>query len=194
MLRVNRPLQRDGVGSNWWKWIVGIAFVVLAASAATAVTRPASWKALISAQFPEGEWVDAETLSQWIGSRPPERLVILDVREPEEYAVSHLRGALSVDPSHPDVEGLSIPPASTVVVYCSIGYRSAAIVDDLKNAGVDEVYNLEGGLFEWANQGRAVYREEKPVHEVHPFNRWWGLLLKSELRGRPPAYDRRAGE
>ena len=90
--------------------------------------------------------------------------------------------AQSVDPGNPDVEELSIPTDATVVVYCSIGYRSAAIVDQLKDAGVDDVYNLEGGLFEWANRDRPVYRGDERVREVHPFNRWWGMLLKRERR------------
>jgi rhodanese-related sulfurtransferase len=70
----------------------------------------------------------------------------------------------------------------TVVVYCSIGYRSAAIVDQLQDAGIGEVYNLEGGLFEWANRDRPIYRGQERVHEVHPLNRWWGMLLKRDRR------------
>jgi 3-mercaptopyruvate sulfurtransferase SseA len=68
------------------------------------------------------------------------------------------------------------------VAYCSIGYRSAAIIEDLERAGIQNVYNLEGGLFDWANQGRPIYRGEERVEEVHPFNRLWGLLLRSDRR------------
>lgn len=164
-----------------WQWAIGLSLVLVAFVAIT-VTQPRSWKPLISAQFPSGAWVDGETLSDWMESAAPQDLVLLDVRTPEEYAVSHLRRAQSVHPSNPDVEALSIPADATVVVYCSIGYRSAAIIDDLKDAGIEDVYNLEGGLFEWANRDRPVYRGDERVREVHPFNRWWGVLLKREHR------------
>jgi rhodanese-related sulfurtransferase len=137
---------------------------------------------LISAQFPGGEWVDGETLSDWMEGSSRRNLVLLDVRTPEEYAVSHLRGAQSVDPSNPDVEGLSIPADATVVVYCSIGYRSASIIEELEHAEIDDVYNLEGGLFDWANRDRPIYRGDERVRVVHPFNGWWGMLLKRDRR------------
>jgi len=52
----------------------------------------------------------------------------------------------------------------------------------LKRAGIDNIYNLEGGLFEWANEDRPIYRGTDRVHEVHPFNGVWGLLLRSDRR------------
>jgi rhodanese-related sulfurtransferase len=111
-----------------------------------------------------------------------EELVLLDVRSPEEQKVSQLRGAQRVDAEQPDLDSLAIPEDAKVVVYCSIGYRSAALMGALKRAGVEHVYNLEGGLFDWANQGRPIYRGEERVDEVHPFNRIWGLLLSPDLR------------
>jgi 3-mercaptopyruvate sulfurtransferase SseA len=52
----------------------------------------------------------------------------------------------------------------------------------LEQAGIADVYNLEGGLFQWANEGRPIVRGSEQVHEVHPFNRIWGLLLRKDLR------------
>ena len=112
----------------------------------------------------------------------PNGLVLIDVRSPEEQALSQLRGAQALDPSNPDIAALAIPEDAKVVVYCSIGYRSAAIVEDLERAGAQNVYNLEGGLFDWANQGRPIYRGEARVLEVHPYNGLWGLLLKKDRR------------
>ena len=112
----------------------------------------------------------------------PNGLVLIDVRSPEEQALSQLRGAQALDPSNPDIAALAIPEDAKVVVYCSIGYRSAAIVRDLERAGAQNVYNLEGGLFDWANQGRPIYRGEARVLEVHPYNGLWGLLLREDRR------------
>jgi len=165
-------------------WFIAIV-LGLTMSFALVMRNAGAWKALISARFPGIEWVDSETLSQWIDNSPNEELVLLDVRSPEEQKVSQLRGAQRLDARQPDLDSLAIPEDAKVVVYCSIGYRSAALVEDLKRAGVEHVYNLEGGLFDWANQGRPIYRGEERVEEVHPFNHIWGLLLSPDLRAEP---------
>lgn len=144
--------------------------------------RAGSWKALIAARYPDVRWVDGETLAKWMDGPLQAELVLVDVRTAAEQRVSHLRGAQYADPDNPDIQALGIRSNATVVVYCSIGYRSAAIVDDLEQAGIADIYNLEGGLFQWANEGRPIFRGSDQVHEVHPFNRIWGLLLRKDLR------------
>jgi rhodanese-related sulfurtransferase len=164
-----------------WAWIAVLA-VGSAILFAAAARRASSWKALISARYPDVRWVDSETLSNWMTRASDEELVLLDVRTPEEQDVSHLQNAWRLDAGDPNVEALAIPAYATVVVYCSIGYRSAVIIDDLEQAGIRNIYNLDGGLFNWANQDRPVYRGDERVHEVHPFNPFWGLLLRKDLR------------
>ena len=165
------------------RWVV-LAVLALGVSMAfaTAAKSASTWKALISVRFPNVRWVDAETLVDWMTGTESNELVLLDVRNPEEQEVSQLRGAMRLDAKHPNIEALDITEDATVVVYCSVGYRSAAIVDDLERAGIRNVYNLEGGLFDWVNEGRPVYREEQRVEEAHPFNRLWGLLLRKDRR------------
>ena len=110
--------------------------------------------------------------------------MIIDVRSEAEFAVSHLRGArncVSVWQVKAALETNTWP----VVVYCSVGYRSSALAEKLQRSGITNVWNLEGSLFAWANEGRPVYRGEttlKPVR-VHPYDAKWGQLLKPELRG-----------
>jgi rhodanese-related sulfurtransferase len=143
---------------------------------------PTSLKYVIALWFPEVAWVDAETLSGWMKREPSEQPVLLDVRTRAEFEVSHLGGAVRTDPERPELAALSLQPDSTVVVYCSLGVRSAAIVDELEAAGVTKVYNLEGGIFEWANEGRPIFRNGEPSDRVHPYGKPWGLYLKRELR------------
>jgi rhodanese-related sulfurtransferase len=162
-------------------WVAVLA-LGLTMSLALAARRAGWWTTVISVRYPDIRWVDGETLSDWMDAPPGKELVLLDVRTPEEQQVSHLRDARHVDARDPDIEALTIPANATVVVYCSIGYRSASIIEDLERAGVQNVYNLEGGLFDWANQDRPIYRERERVHEVHPFNRVWGLLLRGDRR------------
>ncbi len=150
-----------------------------------AARSASAWRALISVRFPDVRWVEPETLLGWMGESDANELVLLDVRNPEEQALSQLRGAQALDPGSPNIAGLRIPEDAKVVVYCSIGYRSAAIIEDLERAGIRNVYNLEGGLFDWANQDRPIYRGGERVDRVHPFNRLWGLLLRRDRRAAP---------
>lgn len=175
-----------------WAWLAVLA-LALTMSFAMMARSASTWKALISTRYPDVRWVEPETLSKWMTSSVPNELVLLDVRTPEEQDLSQLRGAQRLNVRLPNIAALEIPAGATVVVYCSIGYRSASIVEDLERAGIQNVYNLEGGLFDWANQDRPIYRGEERVREVHPFTRVWGLLLERDRRAMsatPPAARR----
>ena len=109
--------------------------------------------------------------------------VLVDVREPEEYAVSHLKGAINLVPDATDFEALKEVPRDTpIVAYCSIGYRSSAMARKLKEAGFTNVVNLEGSIFAWANDDNPVFQNQQQVNGVHPYNTLWGKLLKADLR------------
>ena len=112
-----------------------------------------------------------------------ENLLLFDVREPEEYAVSHLQGAQpapSKDEALKALQGVSSD--QRIVLYCSVGYRSSELAQFLMKKGYTEIYNLEGSIFAWANEGRPVYRGKERVKVVHPYDRIWGRLLKKSLR------------
>ena len=104
---------------------------------------------------------------------------LLDARAREEYAVSHLAGATRVGYEDWDEERVEeLNRDDTVVVYCSVGYRSEKIAERLEALGFKAVYNLYGGLFEWVNQGYPLYREGKPTDQVHAYKRTWGWWLQ----------------
>jgi rhodanese-related sulfurtransferase len=52
----------------------------------------------------------------------------------------------------------------------------------LRAAGFTDVRNLEGSIFQWANERRPLVREEEPVSQVHPYNALWGRLLNDDVR------------
>ena len=116
------------------------------------------------------------------------RPVLLDVRTQAEYDVSHLPGARRVEPGS-DPAQLSLPKDQPVVTYCSVGYRSAAFARRMQETGFERVENLEGSIFQWANEGRPLEQKEgQPARQVHPYNATWGLLLDKPLRADvPPA-------
>ena len=147
-----------------------------------------SWQAvgaLIERDYPAVTSVSTDTLAAWLADSSRVSPLLLDAREPEEYAVSHLPGALRVDPdASPDALADTLPDEHDrpVVVYCSVGYRSARIADRLETAGFRDVRNLTGSIFQWANEGRPVVRDGEPVREVHPYDAVWGRLLDRDLR------------
>jgi len=106
-------------------------------------------------------------------------LVFLDAREPREYAVSHIDGALPVGYDQFDLKKIGdLDRNSRIVVYCSVGYRSEKIAEKLLAAGFKNVSNLYGGIFEWVNQGHPVYAENGKTRQVHAFDRAWGVWLR----------------
>ncbi|MEH0157153.1 rhodanese-like domain-containing protein [Limibacter armeniacum] len=102
---------------------------------------------------------------------------LLDARSEEEYEVSHLEGARRIDFDSIDTSVLDgIPKSDTVVVYCSVGYRSSVAGEALKELGYINVYNLYGGIFEWAAHDSTLVGNGA---KVHPYNWFWGLWRRS---------------
>jgi len=141
---------------------------------------------MIRAKFPGVAQLSTDRLQAWLGeSEHAERPLLLDVRERKEYEVSHLEGAVAAPSRQEALEALEgVPPDRPIVLYCSVGYRSSEMAGFLQKKGYRKVYNLEGSIFAWANEGRPVYRGGERVHEVHPYDRVWGKLLKKALRAR----------
>lgn len=106
-------------------------------------------------------------------------LVLLDAREQEEFTISHLKDAKWVGYNTFDkkyVEG--IDKDAMVVVYCSVGYRSEKIAEQLKAMGYNKVYNLYGGIFEWMNRSYLLLdSKEQPTTSVHAYDKDWGRWL-----------------
>ena len=111
-----------------------------------------------------------------------EQVILLDTREDEEFAVSHLRGAIHVGADADAASRLiRASPDAVVVAYCSVGYRSAALVAELIDRGHTNAFNLRGSIFGWASEGRPVFRGAAQVDEVHPYDDSWGRLLPRHL-------------
>lgn len=145
----------------------------------------------VRAQQPVGNPEYAQRLDGLLSHSVPEisvdeasrrdSVVYLDARSLEEFAVSRIPGAYWVGFDDFSLDRVSaVPRHHPVVVYCSVGYRSEKITEDLRAAGFREVSNLYGGIFEWVNQGLPVEDRLGPTMKVHAYNRAWGRWL---LRG-----------
>jgi rhodanese-related sulfurtransferase len=140
-----------------------------------------TWAAVNSAvkvKYPQVPHLTTADLDVRLRSDSTLAPVLLDVREPDEFSVSHIRGAL-LAPKLPDaLEALcAVERSHPIVVYCSVGYRSGALAEKLQKNGYTNVYNLEGSIFKWANEGRPVFAGGIRVYQVHPYNNKWGALL-----------------
>lgn len=79
--------------------------------------------------------------------------VLVDVREPDEWALGHAPGAIHVPLSAFDAS--AIPSGGPVAVICRSGGRSARAAEALDQQGYD-VANVVGGMLEWQAQGLPV--------------------------------------
>lgn len=167
-----------------------VASVVCLLAVHTGWSQSFTWRAvhrLIETKYPGVPTLTTDALAERLADSTQADPVLLDARSAEEYAVSHLRGARRVSPDADAHSAFDTLARDTpIVVYCSVGYRSAGVTEKLREQGFTDVSNLKGSIFQWANEGRPVYREGERVSEVHPYNSVWGQLLADSLHAVNP--------
>jgi len=175
-------VRRLKILNPWGPCLAAASMVITAACAPPPELDWDGAKELIRAEYPTIDQVSTADLVELLSSADGKDLILLDVRSPDEYAVSHLRGA-QLTPSERSALDVLRGAAKDrlIVVYCSVGYRSASMTQRLMARGYTNVHSLEGGLFEWANDDLPRYRDGEQVQAVHPFDTEWGRFLKRDL-------------
>lgn len=86
-----------------------------------------------------------------------EKIVYLDVREPNEWNLGRIPGAVFLPRGQLEskVEELA-PRESRVIIYCARGNRSALAADTMQQMGYDNVASMSGGFQQWAMEEREV--------------------------------------
>lgn len=95
--------------------------------------------------------VDPTTAKQWLDKQ---EAIIIDVREPEEYAAMHIPGATLIPLG--TIQNQNLPPLANkkLVIHCQSGKRSSMACEKLlANDPHIALYNLEGGILGWKNAG-----------------------------------------
>ncbi len=147
--------------------------------------------ALVEERFPTVSHISTDSLARVLADSS-EHLLLLDTRRGDEYEISHIPGAVHLDPDTRDFLKLDTLDRQTqIVTYCSVGYRSSEMAMRLEEAGFTNVSNVHGSIFKWANEGRTVVRNGEEVREVHPYDRIWGKLLDPALRTYEPDTTKR---
>lgn len=82
-------------------------------------------------------------------------VVTLDVRTPGEYMSGFIQGAKNIDFQSGNFENeiASLDKNAIYAVYCRSGNRSGQAVKVMHDAGFHNVYNLNGGVIDWAKAG-----------------------------------------
>jgi rhodanese-related sulfurtransferase len=78
-----------------------------------------------------------------------EKFVLLDVREPREYAKAKIEGSTLIPLGFLASRLGELDRSAKLVVHCKVGGRSASAVQLLREKGYDAV-NLEGGIDAWS--------------------------------------------
>ena len=88
----------------------------------------------------------------------PDGLVVLDIRTPEEFNEARLADAIMVDYYAPDFADQldRLDKDVPYVLYCRTGNRSSDAVKTMKSLGFTEVYEIDGGIVNWYEQGFPV--------------------------------------
>jgi rhodanese-related sulfurtransferase len=179
----------------WKRARLALAAIVMAAmpvqlAFADAKSDLAAVEAKVAAEFPALNHMEPDALTAMVSAGQP--VMIFDVREEAEYAVSHLAGATRVAPdADPAAFVASIAAGAkgkSIVFYCSVGMRSSKLGSKaaplLMSQGAASVNNLRGGIFRWSNEGRPLEKgsatpgkASKSGVTVHPYNANWGRLI-----------------
>lgn len=125
----------------------------------SAPPAPATFEA--SGQAPESEApgqsegaladvIDAPTLDR---VRQQPEVVVIDVREPDEYAEAHIPGTTLIPLGQVPDRVAEIPKDRTVILTCRTGNRSGQAATWLRSQGYEDVHNLEGGILAWQKAG-----------------------------------------
>ena len=110
--------------------------------------------------FPEVPEVTSEQLQALRGDSS---VVIVDVRTPEEQAVSMIEGAITSREFEATPEKFA---DKTVVAYCTMGYRSGRYARELQRHG-QRAFNLRGAILAWTHSNGALVNTEGSTKVVH---------------------------
>lgn len=140
----------------------------------------------LAERIASGSTIPHVTIEQYVHHAEQRPVFLFDVRTPEEYAVSHLAGAVRLDPDMAPEAFLARYgerlQTGEVIFYCSVGRRATRLAESVAAAqrtrGQSAVpANLRGGIFAWHNNRLPLVRNDHPTDEVHPASWVWKRYL-----------------
>lgn len=88
------------------------------------------------------------------------RVVVLDIRTPQEYAAGHLAGARNLDFNGADFAQklAQLDRNQTYLVHCASGRRSTQSLETFQKLGFTSVLHLDGGIKAWTKAGKPIQK------------------------------------
>ena len=83
-------------------------------------------------------------------------MLLVDVREPHEFAAGRIPGSVSLPLSQFDPAAIPAVAGKQVVFSCAAGIRSLRALEFAQSAGLDLDSHYRGGFKDWVMQGRPV--------------------------------------
>jgi rhodanese-related sulfurtransferase len=83
-------------------------------------------------------------------------MLVVDVREPHEFAAGHIPGSISHPLSAFDPAALPVEQGKRIVFSCASGVRSRRAIEFAQAAGLDLNEHYKGGFKEWSAAGEPV--------------------------------------
>lgn len=98
------------------------------------------------------------SVSEFASKSTEQGVVTLDVRTPGEFAQGYIEGARLIDFQSGNFQNEieALDKNATYAVYCRSGNRSGQAVKIMRDAGFTNVFNLDGGVIDWANAGKTL--------------------------------------
>jgi rhodanese-related sulfurtransferase len=119
--------------------------------------------------FPEVTDITPRETMQLLAQK--KKVVLVDVRSPEEQQISMLPGAVTREEF---LRNLDQYRNHVIIGYCTISYRSGKLAQDLSTQGIT-MHNLQGGLLAWLHEGGRVYSQGVETDKVHVYGKKWDL-------------------
>ena len=159
--------------------LLTVIFLAVPPVAVSQSTRLGDIHEDIQVEYSKVSHIDADEF----GELSSAEIIVFDVREQKEYAVSHLNGAIQVSPGISATDFMmqfgDQLDGKTAVFYCSVGRRSSDLVNRLVSdpeiGEENTLFNLEGGMFSWVNERREI-----DGTGIHPYNWYWSFLIEDK--------------
>lgn len=108
--------------------------------------------------MPTIKTVDAKTAKEWLSKN---EAILVDVREPGEYAAMHIAGSKMIPVGIINHDNLPELRDKKLLIHCQMGRRGEAACEKLLHSTPNlNVYNLEGGITAWEKAGFEVEKSE----------------------------------
>lgn len=110
-----------------------------------------------------------------------DQYVLFDAREFKEFETSRIPGAIYFGHDDPEFQVLdTLDKDQEIVLYCSIGYRSEKMGEELQKRGFTNVKNLYGSIFEWANKSYPLIdSDNQSTTKIHTYNKKWSKWVEN---------------